>query len=93
MANSIDFGTLALGVLVGIGCKKQLKTVGRVAATTAASLAGVAAQAAQQVANETSKSPEELAAAQWLQRIDQKLAGTQGQVGQNGQAGNNGNGN
>ena len=81
MANSIDLGTLALGALVGIGCKKQLKTVGRVAATTAASLAGVAAQAAQQVANETSKSPEEAAAQQWTQRIDQKLAGTQPQTG------------
>ena len=50
MANSIDFGTLALGALVGIGCKKQLKSAGRVAATTVAALAGAAATAANQVA-------------------------------------------
>ena len=66
MANSIDFGTLALGALVGIGCRKQLKAAGRVVAQTAASLAGVVAGAAAQVAEETksSKSPEEQLAGQ-----------------------------
>lgn len=72
MANSIDFTTLAVGALIGIGCRKQLKAAGRIAATTAASLAGVAASAAAQVAQET-KSPEEQAADAYLQRIDQKI--------------------
>ena len=52
---SIDWGTMALGALVGIGCRKQLKACGRVVAQTAASLAGVAAQTAAQVAQETSE--------------------------------------
>ena len=66
MANSIDFTTLALGALVGIGCRKQLKACGRVAATTAAQLAGVAASAAAQVAAETAEkqAPEAKAAGQ-----------------------------
>ena len=53
MANSIDFTTLAVGALIGIGCRKQLKAAGRVAASTVASLAGVAAATAAQVAQET----------------------------------------
>ena len=72
MANSIDFGTLTLGALVGIGCHKQLKSCGRVVATTAANLAGVAATAAQQVAKESFQSPEaaapEAAAASAVER-------------------------
>ena len=74
MAN-IDWGTMALGALVGLGCRKQLKAAGRVAASTAASLAGVAAQAASQVANETKsqKSAEELAAEKRLAEVDQKI--------------------
>ena len=82
MANSIDFGTLALGALIGIGCKKQLKAAGRIAASTAASLAGVAAATAQQVAQETQKtekSPEEQAAEEMLRRVDQQIAGQNGQ--------------
>ena len=43
MANSIDFGTLAIGALVGIGCRKQIKAAGRVAANLASSLATTAA--------------------------------------------------
>ncbi len=70
---SIDWGTLALGALVGIGCRKQLKTCGRVAASTAASLAGVAAQAAQQVAKETEKSPEQKAADDKVEEINRKI--------------------
>ena len=53
MANSIDFTALTLGALIGIGCREQIKACGRIAANTAASLAGVAAAAAQQVAQET----------------------------------------
>ena len=53
MSSSIDMGTLCLGALVGIGCREQLKAAGRVVASTAASLAVVAAQAAEQVAYET----------------------------------------
>ena len=62
---SIDWGMLGLGALVGIGCRKQLKSAGRVVAQTAASLAGVAASTAAQIAEETQKSvksPEEQAA-------------------------------
>lgn len=82
MANSIDFGTLALGALVGIGCRKQLKAASRIAATTAASLAGAAAQAVSEVAKETqaqTQSSEEQAAKAWLQRVDQHIAGQAGQ--------------
>ena len=75
MANSIDFGTLAIGALIGIGCKKQLRAAGRIAASTAASLAGVAAQAAAQVAQETQKSPEEQAAQQIAGQNGQAVAG------------------
>ena len=70
---SIDWGTLGIGALIGIGCKKQLRACGRIAANTAASLAGVAATAAQQVAKETSKSDEEKAAEGFLNRIDQQI--------------------
>ena len=45
MANTIDYGTLAIGALIGIGCRKQLKSAAKVAATTAASLASSAAVA------------------------------------------------
>lgn len=73
---SIDWGMVSLGALVGIGCRKQLKACGRVAATTAAQLAGVAASAAQQVAMETeksSKSPEEKAAEAKVEEINRKI--------------------
>ena len=50
MASSIDWGTLALGALVGVGCKEQLKSAAKVAATTAASLASSAAVAVNSVA-------------------------------------------
>ncbi len=72
---SIDWTVLGLGALVGIGCRKQLKTCGRVAATTAASLAGVAAEAAQQVAKETSekKAPEQKAAEDKIEEINRKI--------------------
>ena len=62
MASSIDFTTLALGALIGVGCKKQLKSAAKVTATMAASLAASTAQAMEQVAEET-KSPEEVAGA------------------------------
>ena len=77
---SIDWGTMALGALVGIGCRKQIKAAGRVAASTAASLAGVAAQAAQQVAKETtSKSSEQAPVAG--QDPNGQAAGQNGQNG------------
>ena len=46
MASSIDYGTLCLGALIGVGCRKQIKAAAKVAATTAASLASSAAIAA-----------------------------------------------
>ena len=72
MASSIDFTTLAVGALIGMGCRKQLKSCGRIAAQTAAALAGAAATAASQVAEET-KSPEQAAAEQRLAEVDQKI--------------------
>ena len=45
MASSIDYGTLAVGALIGIGCRKQFKAAAKVAATTAASLASSVAVA------------------------------------------------
>ena len=45
MANSIDWGTLAVGAMIGVGCRKQLKSAAKIAATTAASLASAAAVA------------------------------------------------
>ena len=81
MANSIDWGTLALGALVGVGCRKQLKSASRIVASTASSLASAAATAVSEVAKETQKteSPEEVAAQQWTQqmyqKIDQQMAG------------------
>ena len=72
---SIDWTVLGLGALVGIGCRKQLKAAGRVAATTAASLAGVAATAAKQVADEASekKSAEATAADAKVEEINRKI--------------------
>ena len=81
MANSIDFTTLAIGALIGVGCKNELKAAAKIAASAAASLATAAAVAAEQVAREAEASPEERAAAERLKRIDQNL---QGQTGQNG---------
>lgn len=85
---SIDWTILGLGALIGVGCRKQLATAGRVAATTAASLAGVAATAAQQVANETkSQEPEQIAAdakvEEMTRKIDQMMRDLYGQA--NGQ--------
>ena len=52
MSSSIDYGTLAVGALIGVGCRKQLKAAARVAATTAASLASSAAVAVNSAAAE-----------------------------------------
>ena len=73
MANSIDWGTLALGALVGVGCRKQLRAATRIAANTAASLAGATAQAVAAVAQEANKSPEQVAAQQFCARVDQQI--------------------
>ena len=70
MANTIDYGTLAIGALIGVGCKKQLKSAAKIAATTAASLASSAAVAVNSVA---------------AQMYDQSTQASQPQ-GQNGQA-------
>ena len=56
MSTSIDYGTLAVGALIGVGCKEQLKACAKVAATTAASLASSAALAANTVAAEVYES-------------------------------------
>lgn len=73
---SIDWGMVGLGALIGVGCRKQLKAASRIAATTAASLAGAAAQAVSEVAKETQgtqKSPEEIAASKKLEELNRKI--------------------
>ena len=46
MSSTIDFGTLSIGALIGVGCSRQLKAAAKITATTVASLAGAAATAA-----------------------------------------------
>lgn len=52
---TIDWGTIALGTVIGVGCHQQIKAATRVAATAAASIAGATAEAIAKA----SKSPEE----------------------------------
>ena len=73
MASSIDYGTLAIGALIGVGCRNELKSAAKVAATTAASLVSSAAIAANAIA---------------AQMYDDQKPDQNGQNGQNGQAGN-----
>ena len=49
MSSTIDFGTLSIGALIGVGCRKQLRAAAKITATTVASLAGAAAATAQQL--------------------------------------------
>ena len=56
MSTSIDYSTLAIGALIGVGCRKQIKACAKVAATTAASLASSAALAANTVATQVYES-------------------------------------
>ena len=53
--SSIDMGTLAIGALIGVGCKKQIKAAAKIAATTAASLAASAAVAVNTAAAQIEK--------------------------------------
>ena len=53
--SSIDMGTLAIGALIGVGCKKQIKAAAKIAATTAASLASSAAVAVNTAAAQIEK--------------------------------------
>lgn len=69
MSSSIDFGTLAVGALVGMGCRKQIKAASRVAANLASSLATTAAITVNAAAAE----------------IDGKTETQSNQNGQNGQ--------
>ena len=79
MANTIDYGTLAIGALIGVGCRNELKSAAKVAATTAASLVSSAAIAANSIA---------------AQMYDGQKPDQNGQAAdQNGQAGQAGNGN
>ena len=59
MASSIDYGTLAIGALIGVGCRKQIKSAAKVAATTAASLASSAAVAVNSVAAQMYDCPDD----------------------------------
>ena len=60
--SSIDYGTLVVGALIGVGCRKELKSAAKVAATTAASLASSVAvavnSAAAQVYSEEPQAPQ-----------------------------------
>ena len=61
MASSIDYGTLAVGALIGVGCKDQLKAAAKVTASLAATLAtsaSVAVNAAAEQMNEKSENPQ-----------------------------------
>lgn len=61
MANGIDWSTLAIGALIGVGCKEQLKSAARVGANLASSLATTAAvavnSAAAEIGNQTKTKP------------------------------------
>ena len=73
--SSIDYGTLAIGALIGVGCRKQIKSCAKVAATTAASLASSVAVAVNSAA---------------AQMYDQSTQADQAGAGQgNTQVGNN----
>ena len=73
--SSIDYGTLALGALVGVGCRKQLKSAAKVAATTVASLTSSVAVAVNS------------AAAEMYEKSEETQANGQSAQGQNGQNG------
>ena len=45
MSSSIDFGTITVGALIGVGLHKQIKSAAKVAANLAANLAGATAAA------------------------------------------------
>ena len=64
MASSIDYGTLAIGALIGIGCRKQIKACAKVAATTAASLASATAVAVNSAAAQMYNQQESASAGQ-----------------------------
>ena len=55
MANSIDWGTLALGAVIGVGCQEQLKASAKVAANLAANLALATAEAVDSAASVVNK--------------------------------------
>ena len=57
MANSIDFTTLAVGALIGVGCHRELRSAAKVAATTAASLASSVAVAVHSAAAQMYEDP------------------------------------
>ena len=89
MSSSIDYGTLALGALVGVGCRKQLKSAAKIAVNFAANLAGAAATAVSEAAEATQakQSPEERAAAAWTQHMDQQMSQQMAQPVGNGKQG------
>ena len=52
--SSIDWGTLAIGTVIGVGCRKELQAAAKIAVGTAATLACAAADAAADAANAVS---------------------------------------
>ena len=77
MANSIDFTTLAVGALIGVGCREQIKAASRVAANLASSLATTAAIAVNSAAAEVDSGTRD--------KADQTQAPVAGQAAGNGQ--------
>ena len=59
MANSIDWGTLALGAVIGVGCQKELRSAAKIASATVATLACAAADAAADAANAVAQSTQQ----------------------------------
>ena len=55
MSSTIDYGTLAIGALIGVGCQEQLKSAAKVAASLAANLALATAEAVDTAAVEINK--------------------------------------
>ena len=88
MANSIDFGAVCLGAALGYGLRNELKSAGSVcknALLAAATVAATTTVAAVEEAKKTkSPSPEEQAAKETFQRIDQQIAGQAAGNGKNG---------
>ena len=55
MSSTIDYGTLAIGALIGVGCQEQLKSAAKVAASLAANLALATAEAVDTAATEVNR--------------------------------------
>ena len=53
--SSIDWGTLALGTVIGVGCQEQLKSAAKVTANLAGNLALATAEAVTDASDEINR--------------------------------------